>query len=187
MEFTAMGCTRHRRLRLLALAPFLLSVSCSLCTAAFAQKPGSRDTSSPQAAKSAQAGTPALDRSGKPRRGKASFYANSFAGRTMADGTKMNPNANIAASRTLPLGTMAKVTNLGNGKSEVVEIRDRGPYVDGRIVDVSPKVAEKLRMKEQGVAAVVVEPLAVPQPDGSIKPGPGLASNSMPDNNGGAE
>jgi rare lipoprotein A len=132
--------------------------------------PASADTP-PTATKTP--GKPALDRSGKPRRGKASYYGKSFHGKTMADGTPMNPDANIAASRTLPLGTKAEVTNLENGKSEVVEIRDRGPYVDGRIVDVSPKVAEKLDMKEDGVAPVVVTPLEVPQSDGSIKLGAG--------------
>lgn len=91
----------------------------------------------------------------------------------MADGTPMNPNANAAASKTLPLGTTARVTNLESGKSAVVSIRDRGPYVPGRIVDVTPKVAEKLDMKEEGVAPVEVRPIAVPQPDGSIKPGVG--------------
>jgi len=94
----------------------------------------------------------------------------------MADGTPMNPNANIAASRTLPLGTKAEVINLQNGKSEVVEIRDRGPYVAGRIVDVSPKVAEKLDMKKEGVAPVVVKPIEVPLPDGSIKLGAGAST-----------
>lgn len=103
-----------------------------------------------------------LDRSGKPRQGKASYYADSFAGKKMADGTPMDPNANIAASRTLPLGTKAEVVNVENGKSEVVEVRDRGPYVDGRIIDVSPKVAEKLDMKEDGIAPVVVRPIELP-------------------------
>ena len=112
-----------------------------------------------------------LDHSGEPRKGKASYYADYFAGRKMADGTPMNPNSNVAASRTLPLGTKAEVTNLDNGKTEVVEIRDRGPYIDGRIVDVSPKVAKKLDMDEKGIAPVVVTPIEVPQPDGSIMPG----------------
>jgi rare lipoprotein A len=121
---------------------------------------------------------PKLDRSGKARKGKASYYARSFAGKKMADGTPMNPNANIAASRTLPLGTKAQVTNLENGRSAVVEIRDRGPYVDGRIVDLSPKVAKKLQMVDDGVAPVVVEPIAVPQADGSVKPGDGAVPDS---------
>jgi len=122
---------------------------------------------------------PALDHSGKPRHGKASYYGKQFHGRKMADGTPMNPNAAIAASRTLPLGTTVEVTNLDNGKTEVVEIRDRGPYVDGRIVDVSPKIAEKLGMKDDGVVPVVVTPIAVPQPDGSIKLGAGVSTTEM--------
>ena len=103
-----------------------------------------------------------IDRSGEARKGKASYYGKKFHGRKMADGTPMDPNANIAASKTLPLGTKAKVTNLENGKSEVVEIRDRGPYVDGRIIDVTPKVAEKLDMKQDGVATVEVRPIELP-------------------------
>jgi rare lipoprotein A len=119
-----------------------------------------------------------LDRSGEPREGKASYYGKYFFGRTMADGTPMDPEANIAASRTLPLGSTAIVTNLENGKSEVVEIRDRGPYVDGRIIDVSPRVAEKLDMKEAGVASVVVTPIEVPQSDGSIMLGAGATDGA---------
>jgi rare lipoprotein A len=108
-----------------------------------------------------------LDRSGKAKRGEASYYGGKrFAWKTMADGTPMNPNANIAASKTLPLGTKAEVVNLDNGKSAVVEIRDRGPYIDGRIIDVSPKVAEDLDMKEEGVAPVVVKPIELPPPKG---------------------
>ncbi|MGH8808994.1 MAG: septal ring lytic transglycosylase RlpA family protein [Noviherbaspirillum sp.] len=67
-----------------------------------------------------------------------------------------------AASRTLPLGTRATVTNPGNGKSAEIEIRDRGPYVDGRIVDVAPKIADKLGFREQGIALVEVRPIELP-------------------------
>lgn len=119
-----------------------------------------------------------IDHSGKTRRGKASYYAKKFHGKKMADGTPMNPQSNVAASKTLPLGTKAKVTNLENGKSDVVEIRDRGPYVDGRIVDLSPKTAEKLGIKEEGVAPVEVKPLEVPQPDGSVKLGAAASEKS---------
>ena len=73
------------------------------------------------------------DLSGCKRTGVASFYADMFTGREMADGTRMDPNADNAASRTLPLGTTAKVTNLETGQSAEVTIQDRGPYVKGRI------------------------------------------------------
>jgi rare lipoprotein A len=113
-----------------------------------------------------------LDRSGSKRFGKASFYANFFAGKLMANGNRMDPQTSNAASRTLPLGTTAKVTNLETGKSAVVTIQDRGPYVDGRIVDLSPATAQEIGItKRQGIAKVAVTPIAVPMPDGRIKLG----------------
>jgi rare lipoprotein A len=106
-----------------------------------------------------------LDRSGKARKGLASYYDGK--GRKMADGTRFNPNARTAASKTLPLGTKARVTNLDTGKSETVEVRDRGPYVKDRIVDVTPKVAQDLKMKKDGVAPVEVKPVELPPPKGA--------------------
>jgi rare lipoprotein A len=115
---------------------------------------------------------PSLDRSGNKRIGKASFYAHMFSGRTMANGKRMNPAHNNAASRTLPLGTTAKVTNLETGKSAVVTIQDRGPYVAGRIVDLSPATAQEIGItRRQGVAKVEVSPIAVPLANGRIKLG----------------
>ena len=116
-----------------------------------------------------------IDLSGKPRQGKASYYGGKFIGRKMADGTPMNPHANIAASRTLPLGTVVQVTNLKNGKSDIVEIRDRGPYIAGRIIDVSPKVAQTLDMEKAGVVPVEVKPLDIP-------PAEAAAESSQPKN-----
>lgn len=118
-----------------------------------------------------------IDRSGKAKKGKASYYSRKFSGETMASGKPMNPASNAAASKTLPLGTKAKVTNLENGKSAVVKIQDRGPHVKGRIVDVTPKTAKQLGMRKQGVAAVEVAPIEVPQPDGSVKPGAAAVQN----------
>jgi peptidoglycan lytic transglycosylase len=113
-----------------------------------------------------------LDRSGRTRVGKASFYAKQLAGKTMADGTPMHAHGDNAASKTLPLGTTAKVTNLETGKSAVVVIRDRGPYVNGRIVDLSPATAQKIGItKEAGIAKVEVAPIAVPLADGHLKVG----------------
>ena len=84
----------------------------------------------------------------------------------------MKPQGNNAASKTLPLGTTAKVTNVETGQSAVVTIQDRGPYVKGRIVDLSPATAQKIGIeREDGVATVEVAPIAVPLPDGSVKPG----------------
>jgi rare lipoprotein A len=106
---------------------------------------------------------PKLDRSGRKRFGVASVYARRFTGRKMADGTRMDPLDDNAASKTLPLGTEAKVTNLETGRSANVTIQDRGPYVKGRIVDLSPATAEQIGITpNRGVAKVEVEPIALP-------------------------
>lgn len=118
--------------------------------------------SEPAASQPAKA-KPKLDQSGRKRTGKASIYAKMFNGRTMADGTRMDPRDDNAASKTLPLGTTAKVTNLKTGQSTVVTIQDRGPYVKGRIVDLSPSTAQQIGLtKKEGVAMVEVTPLEFP-------------------------
>jgi rare lipoprotein A len=119
-----------------------------------------------------------VDHSGRKEKGKASYYASHFTGRKMADGRRMNPRDNVAASKTLPLGSTARVTNLETGESATVKVQDRGPFVAGRVVDLSPKVANELDIKKQGVASVEVKPITVPQPDGSVKLGAGAAEAS---------
>ena len=110
--------------------------------------------------------------SGHRRLGKASVYAKRFAGHEMANGEPMRPQGDNAASKTLPLGTTAKVTNVKTGASAVVKIEDRGPYVKGRIVDLSPATAQKIGLDSKaGVAQVSVSPIAVPLPNGEVKSG----------------
>lgn len=111
-----------------------------------------------------------LDFSAHARTGVASFYASQFFWRRMADGAPMDPHGNNAASRTLPLGTVARVTDVETGRSAIVKIEDRGPYVGGRIVDLSPTTARKIGITaRQGLARVVVKPIAVPLPGGGMK------------------
>lgn len=126
--------------------------------------------------KQANKGKGKLDRSGRKQIGKASYYARKLAGRKMADGTPMKPHADHAASKTLPLGTTARVTNLESGRSATVTIRDRGPYVPGRIIDLSPSTAREIGITRQdGVAMVEVAPIEVPLADGSSKAGEGAS------------
>jgi len=99
---------------------------------------------------------------GHVQQGDASIYAENLKGRRMADGTPFNPASDTAASKTLPLGTTAQVTNLKNGRTATVRVGDRGPYKAGRIIDVSPGTAGALGMKTDGVAPVAVVPLALP-------------------------
>lgn len=158
----------HHRIAAVAIAAlFALAVPPSAATA---QQAGSGQGASEKKKQ--------LDRTGQKRVGKASFYARKFTGRKMANGKPMNPHDDNAASRTLPLGTTAKVTNLETGRSTVVTIEDRGPYVPGRIVDLSPSSAEQIGLtREEGVAPVAVAPIAVPMPDGSVKPGVGATGD----------
>jgi rare lipoprotein A len=92
------------------------------------------------------------------QQGHASVYAHSLAGRRMADGSRFDPRADVVASLTLPLGSRAQVTNLRNGRSAIVQVRDRGPHTRGRILDVSPGVASQLGMSG-GTALVSVAPI----------------------------
>jgi rare lipoprotein A len=104
-----------------------------------------------------------IDRSGKPQKGRASYFGAEQTGKTTAGGSPAKPASTMtAASRTLPLGTTAKVTNRENGKSVDVKVVDRGPYAKHRILDVSAKAAGKLDMKKAGTAPVKVQPLHEP-------------------------
>jgi rare lipoprotein A len=91
--------------------------------------------------------------------GHASFYGSEFAGHRTASGDRFDPNALTAAHRTLPLGTKVRVTNLHNGRSVLVTITDRGPYVRNREIDLSAGAARELKMVNRGVAQVLIEPL----------------------------
>jgi len=144
--------------------------SAAECTAA--------DTEQHTSAGANKAATTRPDLSGCKRTGVASFYAKKFSGRKMADGTRMDPAAGNAASKTLPLGTTAEVTNLDTGQSAKVTIQDRGPYVKGRIIDLSPSTARDIGLdRDDGIANVVVAPIAVPLPEGGVKQGAATDDN----------
>lgn len=87
-------------------------------------------------------------------KGKASFYADFFQGRKTANGETFRQRKKTAAHKTLPFGTKVKVRNLKNGKTITVRINDRGPFVEGRIIDLSRKAARKLGMVQDGVVQV---------------------------------
>lgn len=101
--------------------------------------------------------------------GHASFYADMLHGRRTASGELMDQNAFTAASRTLPLGAYATVTNVENGRSVTVKINDRGPFTRGRIIDVSKRAADELDIRRSGVARVRVEVIADDQPTDALR------------------
>ena len=111
---------------------------------------------------SSTVGTPHLEQSvgsaasaiTSPEIGYASWYGSQFQGRLTANGEIYDMNQLTAAHKTLPFGTLVRVTNLSNGASVVVRINDRGPYVDGRIIDLSKEAAEEIALAGAGVSQV---------------------------------
>ena len=89
--------------------------------------------------------------------GKASFYADKFEGKKTASGEIYRHSKPTAAHKTLPFGTRVKVTNKANQKSTIVRINDRGPFVKGRIIDLSKSAAKKLGYLKEGVTDVKIE------------------------------
>ena len=96
------------------------------------------------------------DTGGESYSGKASYY---WEPQALASGGRFNPNAMTAAHKTLPFGTRVRVTNQSNGQSVEVVINDRGPYVGGRIIDLSKAAAHAINMQGAGVASVTVRVL----------------------------
>ena len=86
--------------------------------------------------------------------GEASFYGSELAGNRTASGERFNPRALTAAHRTLPLGSKIRVTNMSNGKSVIVRINDRGPFVKSRLIDISYAAAQQINMVRAGKARV---------------------------------
>lgn len=89
--------------------------------------------------------------------GEASYYGSELAGNRTASGERFNPRALTCAHRSLPLGTMLRVTNLANGRSVLVRVNDRGPFAHRRILDMSLAAARNIDMVRAGTAMVRLE------------------------------
>ncbi|CAE6936415.1 Lytic transglycosylase with a strong preference for naked glycan strands that lack stem peptides [Vibrio sp. B1FLJ16] len=89
--------------------------------------------------------------------GKASWYSNKFHGKRTASGERYNKSAYTAAHKSLPFGTIVRVTNTANSKTVDVKINDRGPFVKGRVIDLSQKAFEQIGNIKEGVAPVKIE------------------------------
>ena len=124
----------------------------SACASPSTEVGGARSTS-------ATAPTPvaSTDEGRQLETGQASWYGKRYHGRTTASGAPFDMNAMTAAHKTLPFGTKVKVTNVANGREVTVTINDRGPFVAGRIIDLSRGAAAKLGFLDAGVTEVRVE------------------------------
>ncbi|NGP54146.1 septal ring lytic transglycosylase RlpA family protein [Thioalkalivibrio sp. XN8] len=165
----------ERRRWLLALAPLLLFAGC-------ATPPGDQDSAParprdvsnipdavPQAEPRSRRGNPPVyevmgrryyvmnDAAGYRERGVASWYGTKFHGRLTSSGEPYDMYAMTAAHKTLPLPSYVRVTHLGNGRSVIVRVNDRGPFIGERIIDLSYAAAVRLGMQEEGTALVDVE------------------------------
>lgn len=99
--------------------------------------------------------------------GMASWYGSNHHGKTTANGEAFDMNAMTAAHRSLPFGTVVRVTNLTSKRSVKVRINDRGPYANGRIIDLSAQAARELGITDHGVARVRIEQYPSDQKAGS--------------------
>lgn len=95
--------------------------------------------------------------------GWASWYGRQFHGRTTANGEKFNMHGMTAAHKTLPLGCIIRVTNKSNGKSVVVKVNDRGPFVGDRVLDLSYGASKALGFTDKGLTKVHIEVLELPK------------------------
>jgi rare lipoprotein A len=146
-----------RRLRVfLALA---LAASLAACAA---QRPAPQPAPAPTPAVSA----PAPAAPTFTQQGVASWYGKSHNGRRTASGETYDMNDLTAAHRTLPFGTVVRVTRLDNGRSVKVRINDRGPYARSRIIDLSAQAAQDIGITENGIARVKIEQFAADQQAG---------------------
>ncbi len=149
--------TRNFKSVALAIAGVILIPSC-----ASMQSANATTTAAPEASRDTTDSWPVS----RVERGKASWYSvkTNYGTRTASGKTLRNHEA-TAAHKTLPMGTKVRVTNKENGRSEIVTITDRGPYVRGRIIDVTIGVAQRLGFVTRGVVPVKVEVLSQPKTD----------------------
>jgi len=101
--------------------------------------------------------SPTYVKVGQTMKGISSWYGPNFHGKRTSNGEIYNMNARTAAHKTWPMDTMVKVTNLQNGKSTIVRINDRGPFVRGRIIDCSYRAGKELGLDKMGIAKVSLE------------------------------
>ena len=133
----------------------------ALAVATAATQPAAAPTVSPMAAPTAAPTADAVPPAASSRiRGRLSWYGHQFAGLLTASGQPFDPEAMTMAHRTLPFGTLVRVTNLANQRSVLLRVNDRGPFAKARVGDVSAAAARALRMSSAGVINALLEVVA---------------------------
>ena len=138
----------------------LLTLTALLLLTGVAALPGlgcASGKSRPASTSQQQKAQPSGGETSHHQKGIASWYGGKFHGRTTASGERYDMNKLTAAHRKLPFGSRVRVTNLDNGRQVVVRITDRGPFVHGRIIDLSREAARRIDMIQAGTARVRIE------------------------------
>ncbi len=133
-------------------------------SSATTEAPPATTTPAPQAREDDSLGIPADAKPISVETGLASWYGAPYHNRRGSNGEIYNMHAMTAAHRTLPLGSIVRVTNVKTGRSALVRITDRGPFVEGRILDLSQEAARRIDILQAGVARVRIEVLRTPSP-----------------------
>jgi rare lipoprotein A (peptidoglycan hydrolase) len=138
--------------------PILLALTAIAITGCSAQNSSYESSPHYYSSRSYQSGSQSLSNSARPPRGTqiASWYGPGFVGHKTSTGERFDPNELTAASKTFPLGSRLRVTNPDNGRSVVVRINDRGPFVRGRSLDLSHRAAQQIGLTGKGVGRVQV-------------------------------
>ena len=157
------GCTTANGPKPTSLMPTIAATEPATATTAattlvgYAPLPGADIDLALAAAEEEGKSTSAGRCSGRSALGRASYYGPGFHGRRTANGERFNQNAMTAAHKTYPFGTKVRVTNLNSCRSIVVRINDRGPFVKGRVIDLSQAAAYEIGMRQTGTAPVAIE------------------------------
>lgn len=129
----------------------IAAAACAIASSVAVAQAAAAASAPEPAASAAAPAAPAAATAGATESGKLAWYGRKFAGRKTASGEAYNPNALTMAHKTLPFGTLVKVTNPKNGKSVTLRVNDRGPTQGDRVGDVSQAAARKLGMTKSGV------------------------------------
>ena len=145
------------------MARHLSAIMILTCASLLAACADQRATTMPALTPARDASPPVLRPPAALQEGLASWYGQSHHGKKTASGEVFDMEGLTAAHRTLPFGTVVRVTHLASNRTVIVRINDRGPYNDGRIIDLSARSARELGIAKLGIARVQIEPLASDQ------------------------
>jgi rare lipoprotein A len=165
LAFLLTGCSEHKQTQVNVPPPPTISTPASQASSANAEPAARTTVTPPSETAPSEEDAFRIPANAKPisvETGLASWYGGPYNRRRGSNGEVYNMHAMTAAHRTLPLGSIVRVTNLKTGRSALVRITDRGPFVEGRVLDLSLAAAKKVDVWQAGVAMVRIEVMRAP-------------------------